>query len=465
MVSNAVVHELGNKIQVGDAVVGVELNHSPIDVGEAGAGGMMGPYHAADLNDGRIANLESVFDFPNVANEIGAAYGANKAFHYFGEKTPEDAAKSAASFDAFLDTHLLTVLSGPNNVHVTQAEAIFDREDADSRFVYSEKPPANDLEGATKLAELEQAHPGHIGVVSQNRMWDMVLEAKHLIANGYFDEITDFEGEYQQDWMVGCPAVWRIEKGIGGEKGPDEAGNLGKLIDIGHHIYDTLGFVTGKKIDAVRGAYVKTTVHERAAADGATFGAGGEEAEMVPVGGDTKYHGDDVLTAQLELEGGVTGNVKVSQTNGGNANRMWFRIYGVKDGQARSISFTTDDANTLTHYEGDNTISQTRNPGNLAYRTNLAGWIKEGLRLDSPPVEGDTPPKHDQGWRDAHRKQAQAFALYAQLITNGVISTENRSDLYMVPTAAEARDVVSAMKATYQMAAEQKDQRKVVDHL
>jgi len=456
-VSKYLLHEVVGTTNIDGTDLGITINSNPISVGAAGAGGMMGPYHLDDMQNLRISKVVALIDkgahtytdkegrehVKNIAREMAAAYGVEKAFYLEGKD---------AAWNAFLDTHLLTVLSGPNNVHAQQIESIFGRADADKRFVYSEKPLANSLEGAISIAEVDKARPGRIGVVSQNRMWDMLLEARHMIANGVIGEIQNFEIEYQQDWMnPGTPAVWRIEKGVGGELGPDLKGNLGKLIDIMYHAVDTLQFVTGQNISGVHSAYIINAVNEREPAGGKTFGAAGVAKRKVPVGGDSPYHGDDVISTIMQLAGGAIGDMKISQTNAGQKNALRFRVYGSKG----SLEFTTDNANDLVHYDGFGNVKKviTRDPNALQYTSTLPDWYLEGLRMNNPPFEMHTPPKHDQGWRNVHKRQALAFALYAQLVTNGQIGLGERSKLYVVPTVAEALNNMKVMKTAYEVAA------------
>jgi len=273
---------------------------------------------------------------------------------------------------------------------------------------------------------------------------------------------------------AGTPIVWRMAKGEGGELGPDDSGKLGKLIDIAYHALDTLQFVTQDSMTAVNGSVINNIVKERddPAGAAATFGGSAGSAGKVEVGGDTPYHGDDVLSANVTLGSKYNGDIKVTQTNAGQMNMLKLRIYGSKG----SIEFNSDDANTLKLYDFDGTHKViSRNPGNLTYVNQLADWYTDGMAMlternaedaeEAPgvkhvtaPFRYNTPPKHDQGWRDVHRKQAQAFALYAQLVQQGQLKEENRGDLYMVPTAAESLNVMQGLKAIYMKHAQQKEQ-------
>ncbi len=469
-----VIAQESGKISGKQGELGVKLSFAPISAGVAGAGGMMGPYHVADLQHNRISNVVAVYDLENTARDIAGAYGVPMAFFFKEEKGSE--AYNTRAFNAFLNTHLLTVISGPNNVHAPQAEAILSRSDADKRFIYTEKPSSNSLEGAIRLAQLEQEHPGQIGVVSQNRMWDMLLEAKHMIANGAIGKMQYSEIEYQQDWMnPGTPTVWRTLKGIGGELGPDNEGNLGKLIDIIYHAIDTLMFVTGQKVSSVINAYIQNHVSERVPGGGGPFGAKVEASGKVRVGGDSPFHGDDVINSLVELENGAKAQVIVSQTNAGHKNMLRFRVYG----ENGSIEFNTDNANEMVVYgfSAKRTVI-TRSSGDLTYPITLPNWYHDGMRtlmkvVDEGkglelkvggPFEYHTPPKHDMGWRDAHKKQALALALYAQLVTNGLIDKSERNKLYVVPTAFEAFTVMRVMKSMYETAAKQKDQKLAVSY-
>lgn len=444
--ANNIIARNGTRIKDGDKTIGVRLIHDPITVGIAGAGGMMGPYHTEDLQHGRISKVTAVYDLEEVARGYAAAYGVRHAFFHEG---------GDQAFDEFLAKHLLTVISGPNNVHYEQAKTIFGRKDADKRFVYIEKPPANSLEGAEGLAELEKKFPGQIGLVSQNRMWAMELEMKHLIASGAIGKGWRYEGEFRQDWIGPSQAInWRLMLGVGGEDGPTYQGSIGKLLDILFHVVDNMQFVACQPITSIKQAYVNRVIKERPPESAGTYGATSEAAKMVPVGGDSKYYDDDTLTAIVEFKNGAKGTITVGQNMTGEECTYRLTAYGDKG----SLKFDAARPNELKSKGYDNKeITISRNPGEMTYRESLPEWLIEGLRMDTPPVQYHTPPSHPKGWRETHKDQTLAFALYAQLVTNRVITKDARSRLYMVPTAAEGLDAMKAIRGIYQHAANTQD--------
>lgn len=444
------------------------LSFSPISVGIAGSMGMMPGYHteSAQANP-RISRVQSVYGTKENALKMARLYGVREAFF-------RDNDKDGSVFNRFLETHQFSVIAGPNNVHVPQAVAAMKvpykgphvRSD---RFIYLEKPPAHSLEDTVRLVDLESEHPGQIAVVAHNRLWDMLLEMRYLISTGAIGTITNVEVAYQQAYQKGEDAPgWRIQQGVVGEKGNTADGPLGKLIDIAYHAQDTLTFVTGLEVKAIGGANVHTVEPLRRIARGGAFGSAKSESQLVTVGGTSGFHNDDVLYANLllgkkemsEHDREALVSMRVTQTDAGHQNHLALRVYGARG----SLWFSTDDP--LNLYSSDGGIvthATTYASPALKYRETLPDWLKEGLDMrGGAPFGYDTPPAHMTGWKEVHSRQLKSFALYGQLVSQGVIDVSERAKLYTVPTVAESLQTMHVLKTIYEAAASQ--QRTAVDY-
>ena len=456
--------------KVTKGVNSAHVHFDPMLVGIVGSGGMMPPYHTGSANaNPRIARPVAVFGTQDHGIDMARKYGVEGVYFRDG-KDPDGAWK------AFLDTHQLTVIAGPNHVHLPQArEAISIPFQGRDRFLYIEKPPAATLDDAVSLEQLEADNPGRIAVVAHNRLWENLLEMRHKILSGQIGDITNVEVEYQQDYQFGQASPgWRNAAGVAGEPGGVEKGNIGKLVDIAYHALDTLMFSTGRPVTGVAGAQVLTIEPEKIVGSGGPFGAGGGKDKIVVAGTDEakEYLFDDVLYANLllgtrkvstktgDLELPVGAQLKVTQTDSGYKNRLRIRVHGTKG----SLEFNTDDAASLYQVDsnrgggGPSNITKRIDLATpaLEYRKTLPDWLREGLDMQTgAPFGYDTPPKHDRGWRETHKYQFQQWALYAQLVRDGVIGIDQRADLFTVPTANQAANVMRAMKAIYQAANQQ----------
>lgn len=427
------------------AEIGSTVVPHPIFMGADGMGGFMGRIHTEDgLRIGGIAQIAAGIDKKDVATDIGTRLGLN---HFYTEA-------GDPAWNAFLDTHQLTVISTPNMFHLPHLQSIFSRDDAAFRFAYCEKPIANTEEQARLIALLERANPGRIGVVSQNMVWDQILELSNEVRQGNITNIFDGEYVYKQDWFNwGVGANWRAEREEGAL--PVSEGGIGKLLDILIHAIGTMRFTTGMRVKAVEFAKVHEIIKERSADASATYGEGdmGASAGMVKVGGDTRYHGDDALDAIVTLENGANIRIRIAQCKPGEKNSFYFNLSGFKNGEATTVSFDTDNPDLLTTSNlGNSKVIDARNPGNMSYMDNMADWIVQGLDINKKGIGWFTPVRHGQGWKEVHKRQMMAFALYCQRVHHGLQGPETRSDLFFVPTALENWYDMRAIKAIYEAA-------------
>ncbi len=429
-----------------------ELAFEPILVGICGSMGMMPTYHAESAQaNPRISVAKAVYGSRESALKMAQLYGIERAFF-------RDNDSDGRIFTEFLGSHELTVIATPNHLHVPQAIAALTTHKG---FVYVEKPSAHDLEGAVALEALEKGYPGRVAVVAHNRLWSGLLEMRHMIREGEIGDVTNVEIQYQQDWQRGDTSVgWRALKGVVGEKGNERDGVIGKLTDIAFHAIDTLLYTTGLEVRAVAGAHVANVEPQRKKSSGEAFGAAHGEGDFIAVGNDSPYHSDDVMYATLILANNAPARLTVSQTDAGKKNHLSIGVYGKKG----SLSFSTDNPMNIIRSRGG-PITECINycSPTLGYTQTFPKWLIEGIDLrPNAPFGWHTPPDHMTGWKEVHRKQLQTFALYANLVLHDDISVDQRSQLYMIPTAAEAATVMRVMKTVYEAAARQ--QQLAVDH-
>ncbi|WP_327089711.1 Gfo/Idh/MocA family oxidoreductase [Nonomuraea sp. NBC_01738] len=130
----------------------------------------------------------------------------------------------------------------PGDTHAEIAIAAL----AAGKHVLCEKPLANTVEEATRMAEAAAASTAKSMVAFNYRRVPAVALAQQLVAGGRLGEIRHVRAQYLQDWIVDpeFPLVWRLQK--------DKAGS-GALGDIGAHIIDTAQFISGQQLVGVTG--------------------------------------------------------------------------------------------------------------------------------------------------------------------------------------------------------------------
>lgn len=454
LVSRTVVHT-SVPTMAGTKEIGITFGYHPIPTGVDGLSGMMGRYRQENVvSNPRIMKPVAGYDKKSAVEQEGASYGLPKAF--FLEQAPE-------SWLAFLDTHNFTTIATPNNTHWPHIRDIFSRSDAGVRFVYCEKPPAHSLADAEEMARTEKKNPGHIDVVAHNRLWTNVNEFRHRVARGDLGRLRHGRLFYLQDWMGwALPLdVWRQFLGVGGEDLPVNQGGIGKGIDIIFHALDLLRYVTGQRVKRVLFANIQEIINQRkekitTTEDTGPSGPfqkgkkGKEKFRMVPVGGDTRFHGDDIVTAILELEDGSIINLTEGQMLPGEKNHLGLELFG----DNATMRFDTDRSDELEFADNSaRRIIENRSPNAKGFLKTVAPWIRDGVRMNNLPFGWWTPDRHGEGWKEVHQRGLLLSALKAQLMWHGLLKPEKRSDLFMVQTPIEAMETMRTAKAIYMAAA------------
>jgi predicted dehydrogenase len=219
------------------------------------------------------------------------------------------------SFEAMLGDPRVDVvhLASPNHLHAAQARAVLEA----GKHCVCEKPLGISAEQTGELLHLAEAS-GLVHATNFNvRFYPHVLEARERLAAGELGDPWLVHGGYVQDWLLhDTDWNWRLDPAVGGP--------LRAVADIGSHWIDLVGFVTGRRVEAVM-ADLSTFVPVRRRPTGqvATFaGARAPAGETVEFPMST----EDAAGLLLRLEGGVRAVATVSQVSAGRRNRLHFEL-------------------------------------------------------------------------------------------------------------------------------------------
>ncbi|USZ67764.1 Gfo/Idh/MocA family oxidoreductase [Halorussus salilacus] len=243
---------------------------------------------------------------------------------------------------------------GPNHVHADPSVAALEA----GVPVLSEKPLAEDLESAERMAAAADDAGVPTATAFNYRFVPAIRYAKNLIEDGELGEIHHFRGRYLQDWLVDPEAPWSW-------RNSEEMAGSGALGDLGAHTVDLARFLVGD-VERVSG-HLRTFVEQRP-----VEGEGGEAGETRPV------TVDDAYSAQAELEDGAMATFEASRFANGHKNDHAIEVHGSEG----SLKFSLERLNELE-------VLRDRNRG---YETILV------TDEDDPYVDHWWPPGHVLGW-------------------------------------------------------------------
>lgn len=212
----------------------------------------------------------------------------------------------------------------PGDTHVEIAIAALDA----GKHVLCEKPLANTVEGAEKMAAAAAAAADKHGAVAMvgftYRRVPAIALARKLVGEGRIGTVRHVRAQYLQDWLSdpAVPMSWRLERNRAGS---------GALGDIGAHIVDLTQFILGRRITRVAGT-MTTFVDERPV-------AGTSDRASVTV--------DDATAFLAEFEGGGLGVFEATRFALGRKNAIRVEINGT-DG---SLAFDFEDLNVLHFFD------------------------------------------------------------------------------------------------------------------
>jgi predicted dehydrogenase len=177
---------------------------------------------------------------------------------------------------------------------------------APGRQAHVVEPLALDAAAARGLVDLAGRVDRHAMVAFTYRGYPMVGRARGLVEAGELGGLRLIHGTYLQDWLSGDSDYnWRID--------PVAGGASRAVADIGSHWFDTAGFISGLRVEAVC-ADLATFVpfRDRPTAAVGTFEAGSGLTERVAV------RSEDAAAILVRFAGGVLGSCVVSQVSPGH---------------------------------------------------------------------------------------------------------------------------------------------------
>ena len=265
-------------------------------------------------------SVNAVFpDLPELSTELvvdineaaGRAFAAQFSFKNFSTDWHE------AVFNPDID---IVAIATPNHLHKDMAiEAL-----RAGKHVYCEKPLAVTIEDSEAMAEAARNAPGRT-LVGYNYLCNPALQlAKKMIESGRIGRPLFFRGVNDEDYMADpdTPHSWRCEKAKAG------AGTLG---DLATHLISLSQFLMGD-ITHVSGRTYTAHTKRPVAEDPEVF---------------RTVENDDVVSLQVEFEGGARGELSSSRIAWGRKNRLAFEIHG----EAGTILFDQERLNELEVYD------------------------------------------------------------------------------------------------------------------
>ncbi|HUU28371.1 MAG TPA: Gfo/Idh/MocA family oxidoreductase [archaeon] len=277
-----------------DSIYGRKLRMGMVGGGE---GSFIGPVHRrAALMDEQIELVCGAFD---VIAEKGRVFGVEKLFldparsyGTYEEMAEKEAALSPATRMDFV------VIVTPNHMHFPIARLFLEA----GFHVVCEKPMTTSLEQALELRKIVRKS-GNVFVLAHNYTgYQMVKQAKAMVAAGELGEIKKVVVQYPQGWLLtrlelegNAQAVWRTD--------PKQSGPAGCLGDIGTHAANMVHYITGLEIESL-------------CADVTTFAPGRKL--------------DDDVSVLLRFEGGARGILQSSQILAGKENDFNIWVHGDK---------------------------------------------------------------------------------------------------------------------------------------
>lgn len=204
-------------------------------------------------------------------------------------------------------------VTSPNALHVPQVEALI----AAGKHVICEKPLALTAdEGKHLLRMAKKAGIVH-AICFNTRFYPMVHEARSFVQKGEIGVPRYINARYHQDWLLlDTDWNWRLVT--------EEAGGLRAVADIGSHLIDQLGFVTGLQIDSVMAdLHTLVKVRQRPVGPVQTFTIDTtSKREAAPMSS------DDAAGVLVRYDNGARATISISQVSAGRKNSLAWEIGG-----------------------------------------------------------------------------------------------------------------------------------------
>ena len=304
-------------------------------------------------------------------------------------------------------------VTSPNALHAPQVKQLI----AAGKHVICEKPLALTAAEGQELVELANSAGVVHATCFNTRFYPMVQEGKSVVDSGGIGAVRYVKGHYHQDWLtLETDWNWRLD--------PAEAGELRAVADIGSHLIDQIGFVTGLEVESVM-ADLHTLIKIRKRPNGPvqsfTTNASTERT-------DVEMNSDDAAGILLRFTNGARGTLSISQISAGRKNSLSWEVSGA----TAAISFDSENPEVLwIGHRGVANELLLKDPGMLS-------------ALAAP--NAFYPGGHVEGFGETFR------AFFEKVYSD--IESENRSGLY--PTFASG---VNSLHITDAIARSSRDNR------
>ena len=248
----------------------------------------------------------------------------------------------------------------PNHMHAAPAiaalEAGFD--------VIIDKPLADSLENAQRIADAVQRTGRRIAVTHTYTGYPLVKQAREMVASGTLGKVRRVMVKYTQDWLSRASdlednkqAAWRVD--------PKQSGAAGAFGDIGTHAANLVEFITGERLTEICC-----------------------ELTMLP-----GRQIDDDGAALFRLSGGGKGTLTASQVLVGDANDLSISVYCDEAG----LHWRQEEPNSLTIGRRDKPTEIWGAGANRAYLSSAVLGVQR------------TPGGHPEGYLEAFANIYRAF--------------------------------------------------------
>ena len=283
-------------------------------------------------------------------------------------KNVADAFGIAQSFDdvgQMLETVQLDVVHNctPSSLHYEINKAVLNA----GIHLFCEKPLTLTSAESEELVALAQTKGLKAAVNFNYRHNAMVEEMKERIQNLEIGQVWHLSAEYLQDWLLfSSDFDWRVEKASGGD--------TRAIADIGSHCFDTIQYLLGEPIVAVRAKrYLLHPTRQNHA------------------GVDVQVENEDAALIQIRMASGTEGVVRVSQVSAGKKND--FNL--IVEGTTQALEWHQEKPDRL--WIGNRDSGNTEIFADAKY---LTGRAKEKINL---------PNGHAVGWADAFTNGIKSF--------------------------------------------------------
>ena len=347
------------------------MGGSSLGVGMIGYSFMGAVHSHAWRTVGRVFDLGVDVDMRVICGRNGEAVTAAAA--KYGWQSAETDWRAVIARD---DIDIIDVCT-PGSSHEEIAVAALNA----GKHVICEKPLANTVAEAERMAAAAQASSGKSMVAFNYRRVPALAYARELVRQGRLGRIFHVRAVYLQDWIIDpeFPLVWRLVK--------EEAGS-GALGDLGAHIVDAAQFVTGSQITNVSGE-LRTFIDERPLVGETHLLEATKSAER------GKVTVDDAALFLANFDNGAVRTFEATRFASGRKNGMAIEVNGEK----ASLRFEFESMNEL--WVHDHTVDGK----DAGFRRVMV------TESDHPYVEGWWPPGHVLGYDHTFTHEFRDFVL------------------------------------------------------